>query len=572
MGVMITTIILGGGIGGMTAAHELIERGYDVVVLERQEIAGGKARSIVKNRLPGEHGFRFFPGFYKHVIDTMERIPSFNDQTVAQHVVPTSRVAICQYGKSAYVLPAGFPRQFDDATTALRNFLLAMSPLTGLTADDYALFGARLWQFMTSCAERRLHEYESIGWWEFVGAEQRSSAYQKFLAEGITRSLVAAKARTASTRTIGDIFLQLMFDIIDPAKETTDRLLDGPTNLVWIDPWQKYLKTKGVRYLTGVEVTGIVYERGRIKGVHVRQNDRQIIVYGDQFIAALPIERIAPLISGPLIDADPALANLKLLSPNVEWMNGVQYYLRRPFPITHGHAIFIDTEWALTSVSQVQFWRDVPPEQFMAGPVADILSVDISDFFAPSQTLGRAARQCSRDEVVRETWNQLKRSLSGELRDSDLHSAVLDPDIQPDPRCPGYLRNEEPLLVNLVNTWALRPQATTAIPNLFLASDYVQTETDLATMEGANEAARRAVNALLDATKFVGSRCQTWKLHEPEILSSWRAYDAGRFHEGKPWDPITAEVAAYVIAQASPLLATAAPLLEEIAMVPPLAA
>ena len=64
-------------------------------------------------------------------------------------------------------------------------------------------------------------------------------------------------------------------------------------------------------------------------------------------------------------------------------------------------------------------------------------------------------------------------------------------------RVPGFLQNLEPLLVNLVNTWALRPEATTAIPNLFLASDYVRTYTDLATMEGANEAARRAVNGLL---------------------------------------------------------------------------
>ena len=64
---------------------------------------------------------------------------------------------------------------------------------------------------------------------------------------------------------------------------------------------------------------------------------------------------------------------------------------------------------------------------------------------------------------------------------------------------------------------ALRPDATTGIPNLFLASDYVRTYTDLATMEGANEAARRAVNGLLDAVNFGGSRCELWPLHEPEI-------------------------------------------------------
>ena len=74
--------------------------------------------------------------------------------------------------------------------------------------------------------------------------------------------------------------------------------------------------------------------------------------------------------------------------------------------------------------------------------------------------------------------------------------------------------------MNLVDTWALRPEATTRIPNLFLASDYVRTYTDLATMEGANEAARRAVNGLLDATGFVGPRCGVWPLHQPEILAA----------------------------------------------------
>ena len=42
--------------------------------------------------------------------------------------------------------------------------------------------------------------------------------------------------------------------------------------------------------------------------------------------------------------------------------------------------------------------------------------------------------------------------------------------------------------------------AVTRIGNLFLAADFVRTHTDLATMEGANEAARRAVNGILDAT------------------------------------------------------------------------
>jgi uncharacterized protein with NAD-binding domain and iron-sulfur cluster len=39
-------VILGGGVAGMSAAHELAERGFDVRVYEARDIPGGKARSI----------------------------------------------------------------------------------------------------------------------------------------------------------------------------------------------------------------------------------------------------------------------------------------------------------------------------------------------------------------------------------------------------------------------------------------------------------------------------------------------------------------------------------------------
>jgi geranylgeranyl pyrophosphate synthase len=251
----------------------------------------------------------------------------------------------------------------------------------------------------------------------------------------------------------------------------------------------------------------------------------------------------------------------------VEWMNGIQFYLHRDVPIAHGHVIHIDSEWALTSVSQLQFWRSRSPDLFGDSDVRGVLSVDVSDWENPGSN-DRSAMQCSREEVVREVWAQLKRSINAErelLRDEDLHSWYLDPDIQDDPTHSGFLQNAEPLLVNLIDTWTLRPEATTAIPNLFLASDYVRTYTDLATMEGANEAARRAVNGILDAAKFDGARCEVWPLDEPEILAPWRLHDAGRYAAGLPWDDSLMQVAAHAIRNSSPLLEQARPLLEAVA-------
>ena len=71
--------VLGGGMAGLTAAHELAERGFEVHVYEPVQL-GGKARSIGvpgsaaggRRMLPGEHGFRFFPGFYLSLIHISE--------------------------------------------------------------------------------------------------------------------------------------------------------------------------------------------------------------------------------------------------------------------------------------------------------------------------------------------------------------------------------------------------------------------------------------------------------------------------------------------------------------------
>lgn len=580
-------IVLGGGVAGMSAAQELIERGYEVVVLERRSIAGGKARSIpvsdgtslsgghelfdtglpsLQHHLPGEHGFRFFPGFYRHVVDTMARIPSPSGGSVADHLVPTTRCTITQYDKPAFDFPALFPTTMEDAGAVIRALLQAFSPITDLSVDDLALFAARIWQILTSSPERRLEEYEAIGWWDFVGAEGRSTAYQKFLATGITRSLVAAKARTASTRTIGDIFVQLLVPLLEPGGGAVDRVLNGPTNLVWIDPWLSYLQSKGVHYLFDAQVVGLVVEDSRLAGVRIEHNGFSQIVRGDAYLAALPIERIAPLITPAMLSLDPSLANLVKLSANVEWMNGVQYYLTRELPAARGHAIHIDTEWALTSISQLPFWPDLPPDFFGNFPLRGVLSVDISDWTVPGSD-GRPAMACSRLEVVQETWRQLKLSLNGEselLRDEDLHSWFLDSDIAPDPLRPGYLSNAEPLLVNLVNTWQLRPPATTAIPNLFLASDYVQTSTDLATMEGANEAARRAVNAILERTGFAGESCQLWPLQEPEVFRPLREVDALRHRAGLPWDDTSVALILPLLRAASPLLGAVAERLQGI--------
>src|SRR5580692_9705917 len=267
-----TVAIFGGGVAGLSAAHELAERGFTVDIYERKPVLGGKARSIpVPNSaasgllpLPGEHGFRFFPGFYKHVIDTLRRIPFGAHGSCYDNLQVATRILLARAGQTEITWLARYPANLED----LRAFLVELFTPLGVPLDELAFFVNCLLQVATSCPERRLSEYENSTWWQFIDAANKSKAYQAYLGEGVTRSLVAMRAEESSTRTVGTTQLQLLYGLICPDR-VFDRLLSGPTNDVWIAPWTQYLAKLGVEFYPETQVTGIETAGARVTAVTV---------------------------------------------------------------------------------------------------------------------------------------------------------------------------------------------------------------------------------------------------------------------------------------------------------------
>ena len=532
-------LILGGGVAGMSAAHELVERGYSVTVFEAEGQPGGKARSMGKagtgtdgrEDLPGEHGFRFFPGFYRHVTHTMKRIP-FGTKSVYENLVSTNRAMLAREGRRENVLITQFPRNLKDLVAALR---MAFGTDWGIPDDEIVFFARRLLVLATSCRKRRFEHWERVPWWDFIGAAERSEAYQRFLAIGMTRSLVALKAEVGNTKSLGYTLLKLLFDIADPLGTSMDRVLNGPTNDVWITPWLTYLRQRGVEFHFNTPVVEIALDNGRVHHVTVEQGVRRRDFTGDYYIAAVPVEGMNTLLTPDMVRQDPQLEGITYLSENcLDWQTGMQFFLDEDVEIVHGHAIYVDSPWAVSSISQAQFWTHKPLSAYGNGEVKGILSVDICDWNTEGSN-GKKARACTHEEVRDEVWKQITDHLNDQpepILTANYLDWFLDPAIEYDATT-GENTNATPLLVNKVDIWRRRPDAVTQIPNLFLSGDYVRTNMDLASMEAANEAARRAVNGLLKADRAFRRRCKVQRYHESVIFWPGRFYDRIRWALGK---------------------------------------
>ncbi len=538
---MPSVIVIGGGIGGLTAAHELAERGFSVDVYDAGSSWGGKARSQPvegsgtngRRDLPGEHGFRFYPRFYTHVVDTMRRIPT-KSGNVADRLRETSESAIALVDEVTWFRFArrklAKPYEVVDA---LNLFFRELD----FDPGDVALFSAKFLQFFTSSDARRLGQYEYMSWWQFLEGDLYSPEFQRQL-RAVPRTMVAMDPAVGSALTLGSISMQLILDYAGSGS-TNDRTMGGPTSEMWFDPWIEHLSSVGVRLHSGVGVASLETVDDEITGVTLRDGRK---ARADYYVLAVPLDVVPSLITPDMAEVDPVLARLRVANIDklVSWMVGIQYFLYEDIRLVRGHLFYPDSPWGLTSISQPQFWDDLGlfRRRYGDGEVGGLISVDIAEWDTPGTYITKPAKLCTPDEVAKEVWMQMKAALNSDhgrtedvLRDELLHSWHLDTDLDYSRGLPPTNRNR--LLVHPPGAWDLRPEAGTAIRNLTLASDYVRTHTNLATMEGANEAGRRAVNVILERSNAPTPKVAVWPLQEPAMFDVWKRLDERLFRAGR---------------------------------------
>ncbi len=475
--------ILGAGVGGLTVAHELAKhRKYEIHVYERNDKAGGQSRSVT---LPGGdvslYCWHVVGNGYVNLISILKEIRSYDGRTVLNHLVP---IEFYIYGREGDKYKREFITPFMTKRN-LKEFIQGIRSVGSEITYKDIYYMSRAYVIANVACEKRLEKYDNIKWKSYM--KKLSPEAQKWIVDS-TSIYLGMDYDKLSAHTVLNLLQQ---DICSWEIDSryTFFSFDDPISDVWFDPWVEYLKYRGVQFHfeESIEKIRCNEEENRIVSI---KTDREDEVKSDIFINSLPIESFAQALQNN--------SSVKLRYQQLSWFSQqiqtqVTYYFDQEINIySPAILIFPDTAWCLMARAEGSLWN------FGNN---NVLSVGIGIWDRPGIIYDKATIRCTREEIARECWGQMKRS-DGLMKSLKLDdgTSLLDLDT---PRWNiwdsfHYDKKEELFVTsewkfsNNCYTLKLRPHIIDEkYNNLRHSTAYTRTETNIFNLESAAEAGIR---------------------------------------------------------------------------------
>ena len=481
-------LVFGGGISGLTVAHECIRQGFEVHVYEKKPHCGGKAFGL-KNEdgLHIEHSIRVYGASYHHLFQTLRDIPIANGKSVFDNLTALPGIMLNSWQDASRnrLLPTTY------ATSKLRKLLVLMKILRSwqIKSGETIQFIRLALDFAIRCDDRKAGLYRGKSFAEYARLDAYSQPFQHFLTSFLDIA-VAAKPY-ASAEVILPLLNRMMFPLPVAGISSNMNVMNGPTNERFIDPWVAHLKALGVQFHMNSSLDEIVIDADRVTQVLVNKTQS---AEADAFVLALPYQHVNRL-----------LTELHLpKKQHHEWSFSYQFYLRDIPPellINQTFTLVLDSPWKLIYLVEAEpLWTTVD----FRPDVRAILSVTLSNVHTPGLLTHKPLHQCTDDEVKAELLHQIGFAypeLILEARRDATVAYLPETDYQQrqeefagwdsfPPNAQGYRWLTESTLFIPEATDDSVISVETSLPNLFLAGEFVYTSYRIPTMEQANESGK----------------------------------------------------------------------------------
>ena len=509
---MKSIIIFGSGIAGLSAAHELAQRGYTVSVYEATDQAGGFFRSarLGEDNMPTEYSWHGMGPWYHNAFDVMQKIP-FSEKG------------------SIYDLALSRPVDFgifpDTAHAQFYAGLKSIPKMFRMNTREFIAWSYVMLKAWTS-NKRSRSKYDKLN------AAQTWKPFLKDTAYKTWRSCfgpwIGSDWSKVSVHTTGDFFRKQL-TTKPPHEHKADHegpawkqeaeigwlLFKGPSSEYLFAPWIKQLKKMGVTFYWEKPLTKLEFDGATIVSAFCGDDKIQ----GDSYILA-----INPFITAEILSKTPALEEqeqLKLFKsliqggPHIQVSFRVAFSEEIKFPRKRTAVVVSDSEFNLTLFAVEQVWDK---EVDLGQNIRSLWTGTSCISSAPGRIYHKPVNNCTKEEFIEEITAQImscgalneliKEANDGkELREFPIIKIEVWHEWK---FSPAGITSLQPKWVNSTNTQAFLPAQKTPVSNLFLAGAHTKTQAQVWSIEGAVESGRRAAKAIDDRVGVINQYQPPW--------------------------------------------------------------
>jgi len=459
-------IIVGGGVAGLTAALRLLERGYKVTVIERDQIIGGKFRSEKRHGKPDyhEHSFHLFLNWYNNfwkIADELGVRQNFEPRNSVKYQRLDGSVADMANPGSVKYLP--------------QLMMSGLIPIPDMFVWNYSFLDLMAQPF----DRKQLLSNYSLN--AFLSARPYSTERAAELHSSALLKTFATPSFQSSAASYKNFAKYSWFDPVP-----FFHVMKGNTYEFFLEPWQRKLESFGDKFelMLNTMVTKLHFgpdNRAIAVGVQSTSQDkptgkpRKLPVNGSLILAPAP-RALAALLDEQVIRHDPRLGQVTFLES--EPMGSLDLIFKKKLPkIPREHVVLLGSEYEMAYIDNSQIWPDW-----------DVTFLNVaSGKFRP---LGQL-------EPIGSTVNSETPVTAADFLIQDLHNYVDFSDDDIDMVRTDIQTNELfRLFITEVGSWENRPDTTTNFPNMFLAGDFIRNVVDVVSLEGAVTSGLHAAEAV----------------------------------------------------------------------------
>ena len=492
--------VFGGGISGLTVAHEFSKLGYKVKVYEANPDAGGFFRSARRKEdqdMPSEYSWHGMGPWYNNFFELIKEIPFDKHSNLYDNIL--SRPV--EFG----LAPNAGTANFGDSNSSNVD----VKNLFSMTSKEKWLWS---WLMLKAwCSNTRSsHKYSTIkakeAWRPYLSASTLSTWSSTFgpwvgsdwchvsfhhVAHFFRKQLVTKYSYRHHGDSEGGPW--------DHKARTGWLLLNGPSSEVWFDKWVDYLKKQQVEFYWQAPLHRLSFEENKITAAELANGDT---VQADIYVLAVNPFCAADILNRtPILEKKPQLnlfRNLVQQGPHTQVSFRIGFKEKMLWPRKRSALVLSDSAFNLTLFSQEQAWGK---RSALGKGIQSLWTVTACVSKVQGPVHGLCLEKCTEEQFLDEVLFQLKQShaLDELVKNANDGKSWQDFSIvkikvwHEWEFSPQGIKTSQPKWVNATNTQQYMPKQKTTISNLVLAGAHTKTTADVWSIEAAVESGKLAV-------------------------------------------------------------------------------